>query len=95
MPAVPIETPSETEIVLNSIGVPPACADALLHVPREHALVEVARHRLDPRRRDADERLREVVVGEADALQHRARRRAVDAVGEGGAVALRRMGRLP
>ena len=24
MPVVPIETPSETEIVLNSIGVPPA-----------------------------------------------------------------------
>ena len=24
MPLVPIETPSETEIVLNSIGVPPA-----------------------------------------------------------------------
>jgi hypothetical protein len=24
MPSVPIETPSETEIVLNSIGVPPA-----------------------------------------------------------------------
>ena len=23
MPVVPIETPSETEIVLNSIGVPP------------------------------------------------------------------------
>ena len=32
MPVVPIETPSETEIVLNSIGVPPARADALLDV---------------------------------------------------------------
>ena len=48
-------------------------ADALLHVLREHALVEVARHRLDPRRRDADQRLREILVGEADRLQHRAR----------------------
>ena len=57
-------------------------ADALLDVHGELALVQVARHRLDPRRRDADERLREILVGEADALQHRARRRAVDAVGE-------------
>ena len=43
-------------------------ADAVLDVPREHALVQVARHRLDPGRRDADERLREVLVGEADAF---------------------------
>ena len=48
-------------------------ADALLHVHGELALVEVARHRLDPRRRDADQRLREVLVGEADGLEHRAR----------------------
>ena len=81
IPVVPIETPSETEIVLNSIGVPPAARMPVLDVPREHALVEVARHRLDPGRRDADERLREILVGEADRLQHRPRGRAVDAVG--------------
>ena len=32
MPVVPIETPSETEIVLNSIGVPPAARMPVLHV---------------------------------------------------------------
>ena len=65
-------------------------ADPVLHVLGEHALVQVARHRLDPGRRDADERLREILVGEADALQHRARGRAVDAVGEERAAALGR-----
>ena len=69
-------------------------ADAVLHVLREHALVEVARHRLDPGRRDADERLREILVGEADRLQHRAGRGAVDAVGQRGAVALGGIGGL-
>ena len=67
---------------------PAGAADALLDVAREPPVVQVARHRLDPRRRDADQRLREVGVGEPDALEHRARRRAVDAVGERGAVAL-------
>ena len=93
IPDVPIETPSETAIVLNSIGVAARLADPALDVPREVALVEVARHRLDPRRADADDRLREVVVGEAGGLQHRARARAVGAVGERGAVALRGIGR--
>ena len=54
MPSMPIVMPSETEMVLNSIGVPPAAADALLDVHGQLALVEVARHGLDPRRRDAD-----------------------------------------
>ena len=74
MPVVPIETPSETEIVLNSIGVPPAARMPSLTCFGEHALVQVARHRLDPGRGDADERLRQVLVGEADRLEHRARR---------------------
>ena len=65
MPDVPIETPSETEIVLNSIGVAARFADARLHVDGEVALVEVARHRLDPVRRDADDGLCQVLVGEA------------------------------
>ena len=34
MPSVPIETPSETEIVLNSIGVPPAARMPVLDVLR-------------------------------------------------------------
>src|SRR6476619_2889151 len=73
IPSVPIVTPSEIAIVLNSIGVPPAA----LHVLGQLALVEVARHGLRPRRHDADDRLREVVVGKANRLQHRPRAGAV------------------
>ena len=58
--------------------------DALLHERREAPLVEVAGHRLDPRGRDADDRLGEVLVGEADGLEHRARAGAVGAVGQRG-----------
>ena len=61
-------------------------ADPCLDVHRQLALVEVARHRLDPGRRDADEGAGEVLVREADALEHRPGRRAVGAVGDGGAV---------
>ncbi len=68
-------------------------ADAALDVLGELALVQVARHRLDPRRGDADERLRKVLVAEAGALQHRAGRSAVGAVGESGAVPLGGVGR--
>src|SRR5262249_26039502 len=55
------------------------------------AEVVVARPDLDPRVRDADERLAQVVVGEADGLQHRARRRAR---GTRGDHAARRTGRV-
>ena len=88
MPVVPIETPSETEIVLNSIGVPPAArmpsftCTASSRWFRLHGIVSIQHVR------DADERLREVLVGEADGLEHRARAGAVDAVGE---AALRRL----
>jgi hypothetical protein len=58
---------------------------------RELALVEIARHRLDPRRRNTDERACKVVVVEARSLQHRARGGAVDTVGERRAVPLRRI----
>jgi hypothetical protein len=58
---------------------------------RELALVEIARHRLDPRRRNADERAGEVVVVEAGSLEHRARGCAVDTIGQRCAVPLRRI----
>ena len=47
MPAVPIETPSETEIVLNSSGVPPARRMPCLTYPasfrwlRLHGIVSI------------------------------------------------------
>ena len=57
-------------------------ADAGLHVLGEVAQVVVARADLDPRVGDADERLLQIGVGEADGLQHRARRRAARAGGQ-------------
>ena len=77
------------ELHRRPAGVP----DAPLHVDREIALVEVARHRLDPGRPDADDRTGEVLVREAGSLQHRAGPRAVGAVGEGRAAALGGIGR--
>ena len=79
--------------MLNSIGVPPAsrmprltcCASA--RWLRLHGIVSIQR------RRDADERPREVLVREAGALEHRARGRAVGAVRQRGAVALGGIGR--
>ena len=88
MPSVPIDTPSLTAIVLNSIGVPPAARMPVLDELGQAPLVVVAGHRLDPRRRDADDRLGEVLVGEADRLEHRPRAGPVGAVGERGGVAL-------
>ena len=58
-------------------------ADALLDLRGEHAVVEVARHRLDPRVRDADDRLGEVLGGVADAMQVGARGGALGPLGEG------------
>ena len=75
IPAVPIVIPSEIAIVLNSIGVPPAARMPSLTFAARRAQVEVAGHRLDPRRGDADDRLGERLVVEADALEVGARRR--------------------
>src|SRR2546430_17283826 len=55
-------------------------ADALGDLLRELAMIRVARRQLDPAVRDADERPREVFVGEADGAAVRARGRAVGAV---------------
>ena len=73
-------------------GHPAGLADPALHVLGELPLVPVTRHRLDPRRRDTDERPGEVVVREADPLEHRPGGRAVGPVRERGAVALGRIG---
>ena len=65
---------------------PARLADPALGVLGELALVQIARHRLDPGGGDADQRLREVVVGEADRLQHRPGSCPVRSVGDRGAV---------
>ena len=51
--------------------------DALLHELRQPPQVVVAGHRLDPGGRDPDQRPGEIVVREADGLEHRPGRRPV------------------
>ena len=88
MPSVPIVTPSLIAIVLNSIGVPPAARMPALTSSARRRWLIVARHRLDPGRRHADDRLGEVLVGEADGLEHRPRAGPVGAVGQRRGMAL-------
>ncbi len=63
--------------------------DALLHLFREPAEVEVAGHGLGPGAGHADERPRQVLGAEADGLEHRPRRGAVRALGERAALVAR------
>src|SRR5207253_8563924 len=51
-------------------------AYAFLHLRRQAPEMEVAGHRLNPGVGDANDRPREVIVGESDGLKHRARARA-------------------
>ena len=90
MPSWPIEMPSETEIVPNSIGKPPACAHALLGRLGQPVQRQVAGRDLVPRRRDADLRLVDVVVGHADGAQHGAGRGPPVALGDVRAAGLAR-----
>ena len=93
MPSVPIDTPSLTAIVLNSIGVPPAA--------RMPALTDSASRRWLRLQGIVSIHVvatpmigwREVVVGEPDRLEHRPRPGPVRAVGERVAVALAGVGR--
>ena len=63
-------------------------AHAFLHLGGEAPQVEVARADLGPRVGDADQRLVQVGVGEADRLQHGARRGAARPFGQGMALVL-------
>ena len=93
MPSVPMVTPSLMAMVLNSMGVPPAARMPAFTCVGQLAQVEVARHGFDPRVGDADDRLLQVLIGEADGLEHGARRSAVASLGDG--VALQFHGNLP
>ena len=86
MPSVPMVTPSLMAMVLNSMGVPPAARMPALTCVGQLAQVEIARHGLDPRVGDADDGLLQILIGEADGLQHGARGRAVASLGDGVAV---------
>ena len=66
-----------------------SASNAALHRLGQLALIQVARHRLDPGGGNANDWLGEIFVGEADRLQHRARWRAVWPIGHGGGMPLR------
>jgi hypothetical protein len=70
IPSWPIEMPSDTEMVPNSIGKPPACVHAVLGRLCQPVQRQVARGDLVPARGDADLRLGEVGVGHAHRAQH-------------------------
>ena len=79
MPSVPMVMPSDTETVLNSIGVAAGGAHAFLHRDGQAAQMQVAGADFDPGIGNPDERLPQVVVGEANGLEHRPGGRAVTA----------------
>src|SRR5580692_8960156 len=81
MPSVPMVSPSEMAIVLNSMGVPPAARMPSFTLA-ESRQVKIARHGFNPGIGDADDGLLEVFVSEADALEHGAGRGAVASVGD-------------
>ena len=86
MPLWPIEMPSDTEIVPNSIGNPSAPRTPLLRALGEPVERQVARRDLVPAAGDADLRLAPVVVAHAYRAQHAAGGGAFDAVGDDRAV---------
>ena len=80
MPAVPMEMPSDTVIVLNSHALAARLVRSGAGLPGEAVDVHVAGRHHAPRRGDADLRLAEILVLESDGPQHRAARRVLDAV---------------
>ena len=80
MPSVPIVTPSEMATVLHLHRRAAGGLDALLDRVGQGAQTEVAGHRLDPGVGDQDHRLLEILVGQADALEHRPGAGALDPV---------------
>ena len=70
MPSWPIEMPSETEMVPNWSGKPPASNDAVLGPQGQPLEREVARRDLVPAGGHADLRLVPVVVRHADGAEH-------------------------
>jgi len=74
MPSVPMVSPSEIAMVLNSMGRAARGANAFLHFGGETPEVKVAGHGFDPGIGDADERFAQIVVGETDGFEHGTRR---------------------
>ncbi len=82
MPSWPIEMPSDTEMVPNSIGIAARGEHAVLDGLGQPVQRQVARGDLVPRRADADLRLGEVVVTHAYRAQHSAGGGLLEAVGD-------------
>ena len=82
MPSWPIEIPSETEIVPNSSGYPPAACTPFFTAFASRSRERLHGRDLVPARRDADLWLRPVVVAHADGTEHAAGRCLLEAVGD-------------
>ena len=82
MPSVPIEMPSLTVMVPKICGMAPAAAHRGLGAARELVEARVARRDGAVAVGDADDRLAEVAVAEADRAQHGAVGRALHAGGD-------------
>ena len=80
IPSVPMLMPSETTMVLNSIGVPPAARMPSFTFAPSSRRCRLHGRGVGPGVRHRDERLLQIRVVEPGRLQHRPRRRAVDAL---------------
>src|SRR5213080_4257936 len=81
IPSVPMEMPSLTVIVPKVWGMPPAARTGL-GAQRQVVELGVAGRDRAVRVRDADDRLREVLIAEPDGAQHRTVGRALNAGGD-------------
>ena len=88
MPSVPIEMPSLTVIVPKICGIAPDARDRRLRAMRELVEAGVAWRDGAVSVGDADDRLAEVPVAEADRPEHGAVGRALNALGDCGAAEL-------
>ena len=82
MPSSPMEIPSETAMVTNSIGIAAGLPDALLGPLGQAVEGQVAGRDLVPGRGHPDLGLVPVVVGHADGPEHGPGRRPLESVGD-------------
>ena len=85
IPSVPIEIPSLTVMVPKTCGIAPAGPHRRLGPARQHVEPGIAGGDGAVAVGDADDRLAEVGVAEADRAEHGAVGRALDALGDGAA----------
>ena len=86
MPSAPMVMPSEMDDGVELHRRAAGGADAFLDLGRQAAQMVIARADFDPGVGDADDRVAQVFVGEADGLEHGACPGAAGAIGDGLAV---------